>query len=165
MIERLKFMIRKKIILILLWTCILTQAQTVFAQLKMVQFEEIETLQKIEKRNIVVFIHTDWCKYCKTMQNTTFKNKELITLLNDKFYFVEFNAEVKRKIAFNGTVYNYNPNGSSSGVHELALELGTIDKQISYPTICILNDQNEIIFQHNSFMNAKEFKILLERLE
>lgn len=157
-------MILKKIILILVWACIVLQFQTVFAQLKTVQFEEIETLQKIEKRNIIVFIHTDWCKYCKTMQNTTFKNTELITVLNNKFYFVNFIAEDKRKIAFNNKTFDFKPNGSKSGVHELALQLGTIDMQISYPTLCILNDKYEIIFQHNSFMNAKELIIILEKI-
>ena len=158
-------MTRKKIVLILLWSCILTQAQTVFAQLKMVQFEQIDSLQKIEKRNIVVFIHTDWCKYCKTMQNTTFKNTELITLLNNKFYFVDFDAEDKRKIVFNEKVFDFKPNGSKTGVHELALQLGTIDKQISYPSLCILNDKYEIIFQFNSFMNAKDLMAVLTTLE
>jgi thioredoxin-related protein len=57
------------------------------AQLKTYQFEEIDSLQIIEKRKIVLFIHTDWCKYCQAMKNTTFKNKDIIDLLNERFYF------------------------------------------------------------------------------
>lgn len=136
-----------------------------FAQLHLTQFEQIDSLQKIEKRNIIVFIHTDWCKYCKTMQNTTLKNTELITLINNKFYFVDFDAEEKRIIVFNKAVFDFKPTGQNTGVHELALQLGTIDKQISYPALCILNDKYEIIFPFNSFLNAKDFKAVLTTLE
>lgn len=135
-----------------------------FAQLNLVQFEQVDSLQKVEKRNVIVFIHTDWCKYCKVMHNKTFKNENVIKLLNDKFYFIDFDAEEKRKIVFNNATFDYKPNGSSSGIHELAVQLGTINGQISYPTLCVLNEKNEIIFQYSSFLNAKDLLKILEKL-
>ena len=72
-----------------------------FSQIKIIQFEQIDSLQRIEKRNVAVFIHTDWCKYCQTMQNTTFKNDSIIKVLNNKFYFIDLNAEEKRNVIFN----------------------------------------------------------------
>ena len=136
-----------------------------FAQLNRVQFEQIDSLQTIEKRNVIVFIHTDWCKYCSVMKSKTFKNKEVIKTLNEKFYFIDFNAEDKRKIAFNHSTFAFKPNGSNSGVHELATELGTIKNQISYPVLCVLNYKNEIVFQHNNFLNAKDLLLILEKIE
>lgn len=133
------------------------------AQLNMVQFKQIDSLKTIEKRPVIVFIHTDWCKYCQVMKAKTFKNQQVVLLLNSKFYFVDFNAEEKRKIKFNNAIFNFKPNGNSSGVHELALQLGTINGQINYPTLCILNDKYEIIFQFNSFMNAKDLLEILEK--
>lgn len=136
-----------------------------FAQLNMVQFEQIDSLQTIEKRNVIVFIHTDWCKYCSVMKSKTFKNKEVVHLINKQFYFIELNAEEKRKIAFNYSTFAFKPNGSNTGVHELATELGTIKNQISYPVLCILNSKNEIVFQHNNFLNAKDLLLILEKKE
>ena len=136
-----------------------------FAQLNRVQFEQIDSLQTIEKRNAIVFIHTDWCKYCSVMKSKTFKNKEVIKTLNEKFYFIDFNAEDKRKIAFNHSTFDFKHNGSNSGVHELATELGTIKNQISYPVLCVLNYKNEIIFQQNSFLNAKDLLLILEKIK
>ena len=133
-----------------------------FAQLNFIDFEQIDSLQQAEKRNVIVFIHTDWCKYCKVMHDKTFKNATVVKLVNDKFYFVDFNAEEKREIVFNENTFVFKPNGSNSGIHELAMELGTIDKQISYPVLCVLNEKNEIIFQHNSFLNAKDLIKILE---
>ncbi len=134
-----------------------------FAQLNSIQFEQIDSLQKVEKRNIIVFIHTDWCKYCQVMKSKTFKNDEVIKTINEKFYFVDFNGEEKRKIFFNNATFNFKPNGGNSGVHELAIQLGTINNQINYPILCILNYKNEIIFQSNSFLNSRDLiKILYE---
>ena len=136
-----------------------------FAQLNMVQFEQIDSLQTIEKRSIVVFIHTDWCKYCQVMKANTFKNQEVVQLLNSKFYFVDFDAEQKRKIKFNSTHFAFKPNGTSAGIHELAMALGTINGQLSYPTLCVLNAKNEIVFQHNSFLTAKDLSAVLTTSE
>ena len=132
-----------------------------FAQLNKVQFEQIDSLQIVEKRNVIVFIHTDWCKYCKVMRDRTFKNEDAIKLINNKFYFIDFNAEEKRQITFNNTVFSFNPNGNNSGTHRLAIELGTTNNQITYPILCILNEKNEIIFQYNSFLNAKDLMKIL----
>lgn len=135
-----------------------------FAQLNLIEFEQIASLQKLEHRNIIVFIHADWCKYCQVMKSKTFKNQEVINILNEKFYFVDFNAEEKRKIVYNNQEFMFKPNGSNSGIHELAIELGKIDKQIRYPVLCILNTDNEIIFQYDNFLNAKDLIKILEKL-
>lgn len=59
-----------------------------FTQLNVMTFQQIEERQSNELKNVIVFIHTDWCNYCKAMENTTFKNKEVIEKLNKDFYVV-----------------------------------------------------------------------------
>lgn len=138
--------------------------QNSFAQLKSMQFEQIDSLQIKEKRNVIVFIHTEWCKYCKVMLAKTFKNENVINLLNNHFYFVDFNAETQRTITFNNSNFAFKPNGNNAGTHELAIELGTVDKQINYPVLCVLNVKNEIIFQYSGFLNAKDLVAVLEKI-
>ncbi|WP_343696073.1 thioredoxin fold domain-containing protein [Flavobacterium sp.] len=138
---------------------------TGFCQLKNRTFEDVDSLQQIQKRKIIVFIHTDWCQFCQRMKATTFKDKEIIEKLNSNFYFVDFNAEEKRDITFHNQTFKYKPSGNNIGVHELALELGTINDQIVYPVLCVLNEKNEIIFQNNSYLNPKDLKLLLEKLK
>lgn len=137
---------------------------TGFCQLKSRTFEKVDSLQQIQKRKIIVFIHTDWCQFCQRMKATTFKDQEIIEKLNSDFYFVDFNAEEKREVTFQKQTFKYLPSGNNVGVNELALQLGTIDNQIVYPTLCVLNEKNEIIFQYNIYLSTKEFKILLEKL-
>ena len=136
-----------------------------FCQLKNRTFEEIEGLQQIQKRKIIVFIHTDWCQYCQRMKSTTFKNQEIIQKLNSNFYFIDFNAGEKRDITFNNQTFKYQPTGNNVGVHELALQLGTMNNQIVYPVLCVLNEKNEIILQYNSYLGPSDFKLILEKLK
>ena len=136
-----------------------------FCQLQSRSFEAIDSLQQIQKRKIVIFIHTDWCQFCQRMKNTTFKNQEINDKLHSDFYFIDFNAEEKRDIKFNNQLFKYQPTGNNVGVHELALQLGTVDGQIVYPVLCVLNEKNEIILQYNSYLSPKDFKLLLEKLK
>lgn len=138
---------------------------TGFCQLKSRKFEAIDSLQQIQKRKIIVFIHTDWCQFCQRMKSTTFKNQEIIQKLNSDFYFIDLNAEEKRDILFNNQVFKYQPSGNNVGINELAIQLGTINNQIVYPVLCVLNDKNEIILQYSNYLNATDFKLLLEKLK
>lgn len=134
-----------------------------FAQLKTYTFEEAEKLSKENPKPFVIFIHTSWCNYCKMMENSTFKNPEIIKLLNSKFYFVSFDAENKEDIHFNNHTFKFKPKGQNTGVHELATALATIDYQVVYPTIAILQPDFSIAFQKHSFLSSKELLIILEK--
>ena len=136
-----------------------------FCQLQSRSFEGIDSLQQIQKKKTIVFIHTDWCQYCQKMKGITFKNPEIIQILNSDFYFIDFNAEEKQDIFLNGKTFKFQPTGNNVGVHELALQLGTINNQIVYPVVCVLNEKNETILQYNNYLRPKDFKLLLEKLK
>jgi len=122
-----------------------------FSQLNTYTFEEAEKLAVQNPKPFVIFIHTDWCKICKMMQNTTFKSKEVIKELNQNFYFISFNAEDKRTISFNKNNFKFKPKGTNTGIHELAEVLSNQ----SYPTITIVNSAYTIVTQIESFTNAE----------
>lgn len=141
---------------------IIFMAQFSFGQTRQVKFDQLHSLQKLEKRPIVVFLHTSWCKYCSSMKNRTLKSKEVAQLLNDNFYFVSLDIEEKKDIIFHGHTFKYKPTGTSTGVHELAEQLGTINGTIAYPGICFLNADYEIIYQKEGFIRAEEFLNMLK---
>ncbi len=157
-------MMNKVLIVILFFGGILLPSVS-FSQIKQYQFEQIDSLQKTEKKIVVVFMHTNWCKYCDAMKHTTFKNTELINTLNKNFYFINFDAEEKNSIAFNNYTFHYKPTGNQTGINELAEQLGDINGKISFPSICFLNADNEIIYQHNEFLSAKNFETILHKLK
>ena len=136
-----------------------------FAQLKTYSFEEVELLSKEKPKPIVVFIHTNWCKYCKIMENTTFKDAKIIAALNENFYFISFDAENKKDIILNNHTFQFQPNGTNTGIHELATAIATIDNQVIYPSLTILEYDNSIVFQQASFLSAKALLLILDKLK
>lgn len=142
----------------------LVTAVPTFAQLKTHTFEEAEKLASDAPRPYVIFIHTDWCKFCKMMENTTFKNKEIIVALNRNFYFISFDAENKKDVLFNKTVFKFKPKGNNSGIHELATALAEKNGDTTYPAITILNSDYSIAIQLQSYINAKDLLQVLGKI-
>ncbi len=105
-------------------------------------FEEAVERSKTEKRKILIDVYTDWCGYCKVMDNNTFTDARIAALLNEKFYAVKLNAEQKEPISFRGTTFKHVPSGRG-GYHELAASL--LQNQLSYPNFVFLTDDFKII--------------------
>jgi thioredoxin-related protein len=135
-----------------------------FAQLKNYSFEEAEQLSRESPKPIVVFVHTSWCKYCKMMENITFKNPEVIRILNGNFYFILLDAESKNDIAFNDRTFKFKPTGPNTGVHELAIALSTVNNQITYPTITIIDRNYSILFHKQSYIKTKDLISILGKI-
>ena len=144
--------------ILLLFLCSIT---SVFAQLKSYSFEKAEQLSKENPRPFVVFIHTSWCKYCQLMHNTTFKDQGIINVLNSDFYFISLDAEVEDDVVFHNRKFKFQATGPSSGINELAVELGTIDDQLVYPTVTILDMDNDILYQKASYQKATTLMAVL----
>ena len=137
---------------------------TSFSQIVLQPIDQLDYLQKNQKRFVVIFIHTDWCKYCQAMKNITFKDKEIVKLLNQNFWFIDFNAEEKRSITFNGQTFKFRPTGINTGIHEFTEQFAVLNDEITYPSIHILNPNHEIIFNCNQFLSANDLKLLLLNL-
>lgn len=146
-----------RILIILIF--VLIRVSDLPAQNRIVKFEEIKTLQDKAPKPIVVLIMTSWCKYCHAMKNTMTKDNKVAALLNEKFYTVFLDAEDKNDIFFAGRSFKH-----KAGLHELARELGTINGHISYPAIIVLNVKNEIIYQHDGFLNPRAMLYMLEKV-
>ena len=148
----------KKLLILLVFFCTFSG----FAQLRTYTFSEAEKLEQQNPKPIFVFIHTSWCKYCKMMENSTFKDPEVVQLLNDNFYFVSLDAEQKSPILFKNNTFRFQPKGQNTGVHELAEELGTVDGAMTYPTFSILDKNNNILLQISEYTDAKTMIGLLK---
>lgn len=144
------------LLVLLTWVC--------RAQLQATSFQDLEELRLNAPKHTVIFIHTNWCKYCLQMEHTTFADSSVVERLNQDFYFTKLDAEQRKPIQFLGHSFEFNPTGSNTGQHALAAELGTVDGKLNFPTICILNTQNEIVFQHAGYMDQEELSAVLNEL-
>lgn len=126
-----------------------------------VSFSELDSLLIAAPKPVLVFIHTDWCKYCLGMQQVTFSDEEVQKLLKEEVYFVSLDAESEEDIVFRNHRFRFQPSGRGTGVHELAYSLGNQQGELSYPTTCILNADYEIDFQFSGFIPARKMKRIL----
>lgn len=142
---------------------ICAQINTEKEVLKILSFEEVEKLHQQKPKPILIFLYTDWCKICFGMKKTTFKNQEIIRILNGEFYLIFLNGENKNNITFLGKTFVYKPSGTKTGIHELAKELASINRKISYPTTTILNSDFKIDMQVNRYINSDKMSTLLKK--
>lgn len=106
------------------------------AAIKWYTLEEAVEAQQGESKEIFIDIYTDWCGWCKVMDNKTFTDSKVVEYVNEHFYAVKLNAEQKEPIQFNGRSYNYISRGGSRGVNEIAPAL--LGNKLSYPAFVVL---------------------------
>jgi len=120
-------------------------------------FEKSIALKDSGKKYFI-FLYTDWCSWCKKMENTTLKDEKIVNLLNEKFVPVMFNAESKESIQFMGNEFKYVSQGTR-GYHELAAAL--TNNQLSYPSIVFLDEQMNMIQPLPGYKSAEDLRIIL----
>ncbi len=101
--------------------------------------QEAEKLMKESPRPLFIDTYTDWCGWCKRMDQDTFTNSVIAEILNTKFYPVKFDAEGKEKVTFLGQTFIND--GKYGRAHQLAVAL--LNGQLSYPTVVFLTLDNE----------------------
>ena len=154
------FKIFSLVIIIPLFICNTKSDKIVYKKINTYSFEQLDSLQKIENRKVLVFVYADWCKYCLFMEDKTFKNNKVIDKLNEEYYFVTLNTEYKEDITYNNHTFKFIYTGINLGIHEMVLELVKINNEVNYPSICIL-DKNNIIFNHCGYLKPEDILSIL----
>lgn len=128
------------------------------SQMKTGTFSELELQQKESSKPIVIHIYTDWCAVCKIESFHLNKDKDLVKIMNENFYLINFEAEKsKERIRFQGRDFDYLSNGSS-GIHELALALSKNKEQPVYPLWIFLDKNQNLVYYHEGLLNPEKMK-------
>ncbi len=152
----------RQLIIILIFSWFGLRPIQVKAQaLRWTSFEHLTDSLRKERRPLVVFIHTDWCKYCKMMEVKTFSDPVVINILNQYFYCLDLNAEDVRALTFLNKKYKFKPSGVNTGVHELAELLGTQNGKLSYPTTVFFDQTLQIQNRIVGLVEAKQLAQML----
>lgn len=128
------------------------------SQMKTGTFSDLEVQQKENPKPVVIHLYTDWCAVCKIESYRLNKDKELVNMMNDHFYFVNFEAEkTKERIHFQDQEFEYLQNGSS-GIHELALAFSKNKNQPVYPLWIILDKNQKLVYYHEGQFTPEKMK-------
>jgi thioredoxin-related protein len=147
---------KKSIVFIfsLLFSAILFSQQK---KIKWYSIAEAEKLIKINPRPVFIDTYTDWCGWCKKLDQETFSNPVVAEILSTKFYPVKFDAEGKEDVSFQGKIFIND--GKSGKTHQLALAL--LKGQLAYPTVVFLNEKGQLLTPVPGYRTAKEMEELL----
>ena len=120
-------------------------------EINWVTFEELPALSQEKQKPIMVFIHTDWCRYCLMQEQNTFSDSSVVADLNENYYCVKLNAESDSTISFLNRDYNKNGN-----THALSWVLGAQDNQLSFPTTVTLSPYFQITNRWVGYISKEE---------
>lgn len=143
--------------------CLLAYVTSVSAQvaispkIKWLTFEEaeLEARQAKAPRKLLVELYTDKCGWCKKMDLSTFQNEFIAHYVNENFYPVKFNAELRKDIHFNSQIFKLD----KSGYHELAIALTMGD--LAFPTLVFLDEDYQIIQPIQGYQTVDELERIM----
>jgi thioredoxin-related protein len=153
----------KRPALIIVLFLLITPAATLEAQdtINWMDITELETAMSEDPKPVFFDVYTDWCGWCKRMDATTFKDPQVVALLNEKFHPVKFDGERKDTFTFREHQFKYVASGRR-GYNELTGAL--LNGQLSYPSFVALNEEFERITIIKGYQQTKEFVVMLNYL-
>jgi len=116
-------------------------------------FEELPLKMAKEPKPILIKMYTAWCAVCKLQDRQIEKDNQLQKLLSDKYYYIEFNAESREAVLFNGREYIFLPNGKG-GLHALANAFS--EAKGSYPSWILLSPDYKLLSGYNGLLKSKD---------
>ena len=120
-----------------------------------VTFDSLYNLTQKEPKPIMVFIHTDWCKYCLMQEKITFKDSSIISELNENYYCLKLNAESSKQIYFLNRIYTKKGNN-----HSLSWVLGAQNNELIFPTTVVLSPQFQITNRWVGYLSKEQFGVV-----
>lgn len=136
----MRFLLTIPILLFPLFSVAQTNTEQAPAGIEWLSWEEavLRNDTSSAKKKIFIDIYTDWCGWCKKMDNTTFADPAVVKSMSDGYFAVKLDAEMAETVSYNGHDF-VNPNpGAKRSVHQLAGSL--LDGQMSYPSYVMLDE-------------------------
>jgi thioredoxin-related protein len=132
-------------------------------EIQWLTLEQAEKKSKKENKPILIDFYTDWCGWCKKLDNTTYKDPEVIEYVNKYFYPVKFDAESEETYTFNGETYAFRPSGKR-GTNEFALEYANRNGRLGYPTTAFIFANGEKLAVIPGYQDAGKMSLILQFL-
>ncbi len=118
--------------------------------------EEAVNNNEKRKRKTMVYINSDWCVSCKVMANSSLLDTAIVNRMNNKFWYVPFNAATKDTVHFAGSSFGLLPNGINGFAFAMT------NNSLTLPTTVIFNEDMRIIGVIPRYLPAVFLKKILD---
>jgi thioredoxin-related protein len=95
------------------------------------------------------------------MDENTFQDAGVVSVINESFTAVKFNAETTSPVTYNGKTYNFVKTGAR-GANQLALDLGSVGGKLGYPTLIILDENGNKLQAFPGFKDVETLGMILK---
>lgn len=118
-----------------------------------------EAQQKIKEKPkpILIDLYTNWCYWCKVMDNKTYQNQKVVKYINENFYAVKLNAESENQLFWNEQKFNYNKDNK---LNDFALYVTA--GQPGFPTTVIFTGLKQNPAAIPGYMSPREIEGILK---
>lgn len=126
-----------------------TDAKASGAKVEWMAFDAAMSQAAQENRYVVVDFYTDWCKWCKVMDQKTYSDSLVARSLNDRFVAVKIDGEGQDKITYRG---------KSMTQSELTMNM----KVSGFPSTLFMDSQGNVIGTLPGYIEAPVFLKILD---
>lgn len=127
-------------------------AKAAGGKINWISFKEAYERNQKAPRKMVIDVYTGWCGWCKVMDQRTFSQPAVIDYVNDHYYAVKLDAEMKEDVTIGDKTFKYQ---EQSRAHELAISL--LQGKMGYPTTVFLNEKMEMIQPISGYLEPRLF--------
>ncbi|MCF6365684.1 MAG: thioredoxin fold domain-containing protein [Bacteroidales bacterium] len=105
---------------------------------------------------VLIYMYTNWCQSCKIETGLVFRNPVIADLLNNNFYFVNFDAASQEKVVLFGQELSGNGQGKP---HKLTYSL--LNQNFKFPAFVFINSKKQKINEVHGFLSASQLEPIL----
>jgi thioredoxin-related protein len=125
--------------------------------MRWISLADAEAAARQSPRPVLIDLYTDWCGWCKVMDKRTYRNKNVISYLKEKFYTVKLDAETRSAVDWQGKKYPFN---TQYKTNEIAMAL--TGGQLSYPTTVIIPAPGEAPQPIPGYLAPNELELIVK---
>ena len=128
-------------------------------QIKWNSWENVN--DRIDKGNkkFLVYFYFDGCKWCRFMEETTFKSDQTAKFINANYNSYHVNARSTEKIVIGDRSFSSSIQIGKYDFHEFAVEL--LMGNMSFPSVVFLDENFNKIKVQEGFATVDEFEMML----